>query len=107
MDLTDLTYGERLLLSRLRQGKTQVEMAQIFNVSVDKYRSWETDTAGAAPRATLRRVRPHEACRLRRLRAGKTQREVAQAMGISRLWVHKMERGEAPVRRLASFWGLP
>lgn len=41
---------------------------------------------------------------LYRRRAGKYQREVAAEMGISRLWINKMEMGDANPARLIEYW---
>lgn len=41
---------------------------------------------------------------LLRRRAGLTQAEVASDLGVSRLWVCRMERGGAPADRLREYW---
>lgn len=101
------TRGESLLIWRRRQGFNQVEAAAEYGVHPDRYRDWEADRRTAdQPRRHLGKLLPHEVCVLMRRRAGKTQREVAAAIGLTRLWVIKMEEGAAPVDRLREYWGV-
>jgi transcriptional regulator with XRE-family HTH domain len=95
---------ERLWLYRIRMKLTQRQRAEALGVKVDRYRDWETGVVTKDMPITTLIVTPTEMCRLRRRREGMTQQEVADAMGVSRLWVLKMERGEAPSGRLINFW---
>jgi transcriptional regulator with XRE-family HTH domain len=101
--------GERLLIMRLRKRMTQSQMAAHFGVPTKTYRAWENgyrDKSIPPGTVPLGQLRIHEICRLLRKRAGKTQRQVAEEMGITRLWVFIMERGEGQTYRLANYWGL-
>lgn len=99
------TRGESLLLERRRKAENQLEAAARYGVHVDTYRAWETDERPKdVPHYNAGHLKPHEVCLLRRRRAGKTQREVAAAIGMTRLWVMKMELGEASIDRLKGYW---
>lgn len=101
------TRGESLVIWRRREGLNQVDAAAKYGVHPDRYRDWEADKRDDdQPRKHLGQLKPHEVCYLLRRRAGKTQREVAAAIGMTRLWVIKMEEGTAPVERLREFWGV-
>lgn len=99
------TRGESLLLERRRKAENQLQAAARYGVHVDTYRAWETDERPEdVPQYNAGHLKPHEVCLLRRRRAGKTQLEVAAAIGMTRLWVMKMELGEAPIDRLKGYW---
>lgn len=99
------TRGESLLLERRRKAENQLEAAARYGVHVDTYRAWETDERPEdVPHYNAGHMKPHEVCLLRRRRAGLTQREVAAAIGMTRLWVMKMELGEASIDRLKGYW---
>lgn len=99
------TRGESLLLERRRKAENQLQAAARYGVHVDTYRAWETDERPEdVPPYNAGHLKPHEVCLLRRRRSGKTQREVAAALGMTRLWVIKMELGEASVDRLKGYW---
>lgn len=100
------TRGESLVLWRRRKGLNQVQAAAEYGVHPDRYRDWEADKRDDPPRQHLGQLKPHEVCYLLRRRAGKTQREVAASIGMTRLWVIKMEEGTAPIERLREFWGV-
>ncbi|MFA5510820.1 MAG: helix-turn-helix transcriptional regulator [Candidatus Kapaibacterium sp.] len=101
------TKGESLLLWRRRKGLNQVQAASEYNVHPDRYREWEADRRTEdQPRQHLGELKPHELCVLARRRAGQTQRQVAAAIGLTRLWVTKIENGEASPDRLQEYWGL-
>lgn len=104
-----LTLGEALLVKRLREGTTQKEMAAKLGQDYGVYRSRERGERGEhneSRRPQLGQVHVREVCMVLRKRSKKTQQEIANQIGVSRVWVHRMERGLAPVRVLADFWGL-
>ena len=101
-----LTLGEALLLKRLRSGLTQEQMAAKLREDYDTYRARERGELEQGHRPQLGPVHVREACMVQRKRSKKTQKEIAKQIGVSRVWVHRMERGLAPVRALADFWGL-
>lgn len=101
------TRGESLVLWRRRKGLNQIQAAEEFEAHPDRYREWEADKrVDDQPRKHLGQLKIHEICFLLRRRAGKTQREVAEAIGLTRLWVIKMEEGTAPTERLREYWGV-
>lgn len=101
------TKGESLIIWRRRKGFNQVQAAAEFEVHPDRYRDWEADKRlEHQPRQHLGPLKPHEVCYLLRRRENKTQREVAQAIGLTRLWLIKMELGEANPERLLEYWGI-
>lgn len=100
------TKGESLLIWRNRTATSQVAAAESYGVSVDRYRDWEADKREDQPKVYLGDLRQHEICLLLRRRSGKTQREVAAALGLTRLWMIKMEGGEVPIERLTEYWGV-
>ncbi len=104
-----LTTGEMLLLTRRRWFKNQLEMAQMLKTSLSAYRDMEHDRAGPsefaeAAMSGFGEIRHHERCFMYRRRCQKTQREVAADMGVSRLWVNRMERGLADCTELLCYW---
>lgn len=100
------TREESLILWRRRNGYTQQQAAAEYCVSLDRYREWESGNPSNSPRQHLGLLRPHEVCYLLRRRSGKLQREIAAEIGLTRLWVIKMEAGTAPIERLREYWGV-
>ena len=100
------TRGELLYLSRLRKGLTVAEMARRRKVDLYTYQQMERGEIDCHLREPITPLKPYEICRLLRRRNGMKQKDLAAKMGYSRLWVHKMESGKAPVVWLANFWGI-
>ena len=101
------TKGESLVIWRRREGFNQVQAAHQYAVHPDIYREWEADRRSHdQPFYHAGALKPHEVCYLLRRRDNKTQREVAQAIGLTRLWLIKMELGEANPERLLEYWGI-
>ncbi len=101
---SDLTRGERLLVARRREAESQVDAAARFDVSLYRYRQWETDEEKSPHELGLGKLSGFEACFLMRKRAGTTMAAVAKKVGVSRWWLCQMERGEVDSARLVSFW---
>lgn len=111
-----LTAGECLFLNRRREGLNQDEKAEIFRMSRHMYAAIERDeissnsaSCWAIPRSALSLrggVKDHERCVILRRRAGPShrQRDVATVLGVSRLWINKMETGQEDCTRLLSHW---
>ena len=100
-----LTRGERLLIQRRRLGERQSEAALRHGVSSSMYGKWERDvTEGPAMVMMIWRLEAHERCLLYRRRCGKGQAEVAKDLGRCRLWINRMERGDAPCSELLGYW---
>lgn len=103
---SDLTRGEKLYLKRHRLGLTQLEMSVDLGVIPAQYRAMEHDVEGSkAPFISLGAMKPREIYTILRKREGLSRAELAEQMGISEFWVRKMEKGAAPIKRLAEFWG--
>lgn len=101
------TKGESLVIWRRRQKLTQPQAALCLEVSYDLYRRWEADKP-TRDQVWMNNgsLQTHEVCYLLRRRQNKTQREIAAVIGLTRLWVIKMEGGEAPIERLQEYWGV-
>lgn len=101
---SDLSRGERLLVARRRRDESQVDAAARFDVSLYRYRQWETDEAKSPHELGLGKLDGFEACFLMRRRDGRSMAAVAKKVGVSRWWLCQMERGEVDSTRLVSFW---
>jgi transcriptional regulator with XRE-family HTH domain len=101
------TRGEKLRVLRRRRGWSQRAAAKKYKTSEWQYREWEADTneGAEAPDIELE-LQLHELCFLTRRREGWTAAEIADDLGVSRYWLGCMERGQAPVDRLAEYWGI-
>lgn len=100
------TVAESLILHRRRLKFNQFRASVKFGVTYDAYREWEKPGSLMGPRQQLGKLRPHEVCYIKRRRKGQTQKEIAKAIGTSRLWVIRMESGQAPVERLRDYWNF-
>lgn len=103
---TDLTRGEKLTILRRRDKLSQLESAERYSVSPDTYRKWESDINSTAPTVEVDELFVHEVCYLLRRRRRLTQKFVAAQMGVSRVTVNRMEKGEVPAVSLANYWGV-
>lgn len=104
-----LTYGENLLIARLRAGLTQVEAAKEQQLPLATYQAAEKSkmsTVGTkgVPQWELEDLELSERCLIYRRRAGLTQAQVAARMKRCRHWVNQMERGRKPTAELEEFW---
>lgn len=107
MRASELTRGEKLRLERWRSKTSQVNAAQARDVSLSLYRRWEADEDGLdIPNVAVGRLALNEQCVLLRWDSGKSVNEIAEDIGCCRLWLRKMEIGEAPIDRLATYWSL-
>lgn len=106
-ELGRLTAGEKLLIDRRRNGRTQADAARHYDVGRFRYGLWERDKqVGGVPNVIVRSARldPWERCLIYRHRSGKTQEEIAKGLKMSRYWINKMERGEEPCDSLLWYW---
>lgn len=106
IELRELTQGEKLRLWRRRLKLSQKEAGRRFDVSGWTYGEMER---GALPAPSYAwkgpfELHPYERCFIYRLRAGKTQREIASELGCSRIWVNRMETGQANCDHLIWYW---
>ena len=105
-----LTCAETWLIWRLRQGFSQADMALILGVTRSSWQSFEYGRIDPPDWATgwfdVEPLAPHERCRVHRYRAGPlhTQAKIAKDLGISRVWVSRMERGLENCQRLIDYW---
>jgi len=116
VDHSDLTIGEKLLLSRRRLGESQRVAAGKLGVSLYRYRGVEVGRPPKELDVTPRRekalsarldideVAPHEECFILRVRARLSVRRTAELMNVSQWWFIKMERGREDASLLVSFW---
>ena len=101
-----LTAPEHALVDRRRSGLTQAEAAEAYGLTVSAYRNYENgnESPWDVPAPSLGKLAPHEECFVKRRRTGMTAELLAEIIGVSRYWVHLMETGVPPVKRLLSYW---
>lgn len=107
LSATKLSPGQKLLIYRRREGLTQAEAAEHIGMPESSYCCAELDQAHhgwTILSPLLGRLREYEKCLIFRLRRGMSQQEVADAIGRSRYWLGKMERGEVTWTTLARYW---
>lgn len=103
---TDLTRGEKLYIKRKRLGLSQIEMSVDVGVIHSQYRAMEQDVEGSDPvYVTLGKLLECESYCVSRVRAGMNKTQLAKEIGVSIYWLRQMERGDAPIKRLAEYWG--
>ncbi len=104
--VTNLTNGERLMIWRRREGSTQSDCADMYDVPAYVYCAWEMDASAnrAAPKVPVGKLAPYEKCFLLRKRKGWTLPQFQKASGIARQWVTLCERGRCVPTRLVEFW---
>lgn len=102
---SDLTRGEKLYIKRKRLGLSQIEMSVDIGVLHSQYRAMEQDLEGAEPPyISLGKLLECESYCVQRVRAGINKTKLAKEIGVSIYWLRLMERGDAPVKRLAEYW---
>lgn len=97
------TKAEKLRLQRRREGVSQKEAAEQYQVSLPTYRQWE-QTGEGAPQVKLGALKKHEKCWLARVQAGVSQQAMAETIGCCRWWITRMEQGLEDCARLAAHW---
>lgn len=103
----ELTQGERLYLQRFRKGLRQSAAAAEYGVGRNTYIGWERDDLSIIARVPWVKVgtlTEAESYVILRYRSGWRVSEIAKEIGVSRFWIHQMERGKAPIARLREFW---
>lgn len=100
--LLEVSHGEWLTIKRRRQGLDQLEMAEKMGISRHQYQTKEAKADGKLKR----RIADNEAAFLMRRRSKKSQSVIAKEIGVSRLWVNRMEMGLEDTDRLLDFWKL-
>jgi transcriptional regulator with XRE-family HTH domain len=112
-ELHRISAAEQLLIWRKRANLNQREMAKRFGVSRNRYSQFENYNLNMLEEPTLLfdlkeyavgPLRANERCLLYRRRCGVNQRQVANHIGLSRLWVNRMERGIVDCSRLIEYW---
>lgn len=104
-----VTPAEALVLWRRRKQLTQMQAAEHFGCAVDRVRAWEAGEAPSKPpKCPLGVIKMYERCFIlrRRTTPKMTQPALAERLGVSKLWVLRMEEGTAPVDRLVTYWKL-
>ena len=103
---SDLTRGEKLYIKRKRLGLSQIEMSVDIGVIYSQYRAMEQDVEGAEPPyISLGALLECESYCVQRVRLGINKTRLAEEIGVSIYWLRQMERGDAPIKRLADYWG--
>lgn len=102
---TQLTLGERWFIERRRCLLTQVEQASDMDIPLAAYRALEGGTLKfSMPKLKLGKLDPREACTIMRHRKGWSTQDLADRIRVSRYWITRMERGDAPVDTLVAYW---
>lgn len=99
-----LTNGERLLILRRRQGRSQIEAAKNIGVTLYNYRAFEADKTTTREGLPVGRLANHERCFLLRKRAGLSQQKLAARLGITPTWLVEIEHGRQSIAKLAAYW---
>lgn len=103
--IDSLSAPEALVLDRRRRGEDQRAAAARFGVSRTVYSRWERGVLdGPRPRLRAKSLTAPEICLVHRRRAGYKQDQVALALGVSRAWINRMERGLEGCERLLQYW---
>lgn len=104
----DLRPGERLRLHRRRLKMSRKQLAaelKLSRYSIGEMEREERDIPeGLITWHEEKDLRAHEKCWVYRTRSDKSQAEVAADLGVSRLWVNKMERGDVCCDTLIWYW---
>lgn len=100
----ELTAGEKLWLKRRASNRTQVEMADSYDVSLERYRGYE-DGFGKVPavEVDLATIDLGELVQLHRRRKGLTYRDLAKAVGMSKTAVFNAAVGRKGVERVVDY----
>lgn len=108
LQISNLTKGEKFFLNRKREGSTQHDAAKAEGVPVVVVRGWERNSnefTDLIPAVALGMLQLHEKFMILRRRRGTSLKDFADELGMSRAWVIKMERGDAPQHLLNAYWG--
>jgi len=100
--LLEINQGEWLAVKRHRDGLDQVEMADRLGLTRHQYQAKEGNQNGKLKR----RLSDFEACVIMRNRSKMSQGALAKELGLSRLWVNRMEKGHEDCQHLIDFWKL-
>src|SRR5699024_9311904 len=98
--------GERLFIQRRRNGWSQERMALECGMYLRTYTLCERGQLPVSDAPAVGRLTALEKCVLARRRRGMTQEDLAEAMGRSRLWVNRAEKGLMGRGELERYWGV-
>ena len=97
--------GETRYFARRREGMTQQEVAEANQMPVKAYRLLEKDKGGTPREERLAGgLRRNERLTLFRKRANLSQQAVADALGVTKVWVGRMEAGDVDNTPLENYW---
>lgn len=103
----DLDLHEKLVLWRRRLTLSRADAARALKVTPWQVAEAERNRAELGvdvPWTGDRALRDHERCIIYRRRAGVTQARVASDLGVTRVWVNRMERGSEKCCDLLWYW---
>ena len=107
MRVSDLTPGEKLFLSRKRDGLSMADAAASHGVGLPTYRKWEKDEAEPEAKApALGKLTMTDQFIVLRRRSGMTMKAIADDVGCCPWWLRQMELGDAPNQKLQEYWGI-
>ena len=106
-----LTKAEKMVVARKRLKQSQRQRSEILGVPFGRYRQWESGVENLledfkCPDTSIKEsdLYEYEICMLKRRRAGLTQSKIARLLGVTAVWVRKMEAGDGNVKRLKEYW---
>jgi DNA-binding XRE family transcriptional regulator len=108
-----LLPSERLILARRRMGFNQPEMAALLGIAPFTYGRMERgevpldhDKIDQHLLPIAADLSPSEKAHFYRLRSDPPvgQSQIAKDLGVSRIWVNRMERGLVSADRLVQYW---
>lgn len=102
-----LTQGEKVYLTRRRLGLSQSKFAKKFGMSRNQISLIEREEVDPTPEMKISEVSiksESELFAILRKRRGISQTDIGSALGLSRFWVNRMERGEVNDDKLRSYW---
>jgi len=113
--LDKLSVGEQLFLARRRVRETHQQAAKRWGVCGEVYLNWENDRP-ARLRPNMEKLptlspHPNESCVIARRRWNLKhpkdkvgQARLGEILGVSRIWIYRMERGLESCDRLVQYW---
>jgi len=104
--MLSVTGPEALYIQRRRLSISQAERAAQLTIPEYLYVDYENEKRDVPSKLVpkMHKLSDIEECVLKRRRCSMTQGDVAKELGMSRLWINRMEQGIEPAERLIQYW---